>query len=306
MNPLSRSESLLERVRKADIQKKIRQKRDVALYEVLHRLGKYDRRGKSIFASEWDVLIILDACRVDALSTVAAEYQFLPSSISSIRSVASTSKTWMDQTFTDEYAPAISQTAYVTANPYSRIQIDRNDIALADEVWDYGWDSDLGTVPPCHVTDRAISVAREHDPDRLLVHYMQPHFPSIPEPLGAEMDLDTFGNTMLSVWNRLWENDLDRSTAWESYIENLRYVLNDIRLLLNNINGSRVILTADHGNAFGEWGQYGHPTGVPIGVLRDVPWVETTASDEGRYTPSLNRQNESNEVQARLAALGYE
>jgi hypothetical protein len=81
-----------------------------------------------------------------------------------------------------------------------------------------------------------------------------------------------------------------------------------IELLLENLDAGTVVISADHGNAMGQWGQYGHPDGVPIAPLRNVPWVETTATDTGRYDPDSVEDREStttDEVHSRLNDLGY-
>ena len=296
------------RVYRQGIRETIEQNQQEIVNYLLRRVSDFDYRGQSIFEKEWDVLIILDACRVDLLESVSNNYYFLPSSISSVRSLGSTSKTWMDRNFSKQHIGEIRQTAYVTGNPYSRTYLDKAMFSLIDEVWEYGWDEEIGTVPARNITDRAIMTARGQNPKRLIIHYMQPHFPSIPSPLDSGMDLETFGENWSSVWDRLRSGNIEKQTVWESYLANLRYVLDDVGLLLTNMNAEKVIISADHGNAFGEWGQYGHPTNVPISVLRDVPWVETTSQDEETYSPSFKRESnqiEDTEVQSRLEDLGY-
>ena len=118
-----------------------------------------------------------------------------------------------------------------------------------------------------------------------------------------------------SVWDALSQGEVSSERVWSAYRENLRYVLDDVRVLLNNVNAERAIITSDHGNAFGEWWTYGHPPGVYVPVNRRVPFVEVTASDQKTLEPTLeNRSNRtapdrdqesSDDVNDRLAALGY-
>lgn len=274
----------------------------------LRKLDYLDTRGESIYDKEWDVLVVLDGCRVDTLQSVASEYSFLPNRIETFRSLGSASRTWMDRNFTEENSKEMQKTAYITSNPYSKSHLDKENFQLLDEIWEYGWSTDLGTVPARNVTDRAIDVSRQYGPDRLLIHYMQPHFPSVPRPLGSEINIDTFGENWNSIWDQLHNSKIDEEVVKESYKENLRYVLNDIEILLNNIDGEQVIISADHGNAFGEWGYYGHPPQIPISALRNVPWVETQAVDREDYDPTFKREEGSvnnQEVQSRLEDLGY-
>jgi hypothetical protein len=122
------------------------------------------------------------------------------------------------------------------------------------------------------------------------------------------MDLDSFESHWDSVWDRLSSDEIAQDVVWESYRENLRYVLDDVELLLENLDARTVVISADHGNAMGQWGQYGHPAGVPIAPLRNVPWVETTATDTGSYDTEPEEDREStttDEVRSRLKDLGY-
>lgn len=295
-------------IREEGFQEAVSQSTREARDYLLQLIDAYDSRGTRIYDIDWDTLIVLDGCRVDVMESVADEYDFLPDDIPVSRSLGSTSRTWMDRNFTDEFAEEMQATTHVTGNPYSKGFLDPALFRVLDEVWEYGWDDDIGTVPGRTMTDRAIDASRTHDHDRLIVHYMQPHFPSIPDPLDSPMELERFGRNWNSVWDRLRDGDIDRDTVWDSYRENLRYVLDDVELLLENTDGERVIITADHGNAFGEWGLYGHPPYSPIAALREVPWVETTSSDTETYEPTVEREDQAvaeDEVQARLESLGY-
>ncbi|WP_049935579.1 alkaline phosphatase family protein [Haloplanus natans] len=264
--------------------------------------------GESIFAREWDVLLILDACRPDLLGEVADKYDFLPTHPETIRSKASSSRVWMDRNFTPEWRVEMQETAYITGNPFSNDHVDPNAFALIDEVWKYAWDDERGTVPARPITDQAIETARSHNPERLLVHYMQPHFPSVPDPIGSAIDLYTFGEEWESVWDDLEAGRISKERVWESYLANLNYVLDDVELLLENMDADTVVISADHGNAFGEFGFFGHPPRNPHPSVRRVPWVETRATDSGKYEPEPSEQVDSiseEDVTSRLEDLGY-
>lgn len=51
-------------------------------------------------------------------------------------------------------------------------------------------------------------VCSGYGPDRLLIHYMQPHFPSVTKPLGSEIDVNTCGETWNSIWDQLSNNEI--------------------------------------------------------------------------------------------------
>ncbi|WP_435178040.1 sulfatase-like hydrolase/transferase [Halorussus sp. AFM4] len=272
-----------------------------------------DTEGTPIYEREWDVLVLLDTCRVDALKSVRDEYGFLPDTIPSFTSLGSTSWEWMHDNFTEEYRDEISRTAYVTANPHTRrfgdeFSIPPNAFELLDEVWKYEWDDEFSGNPPRPVTDRAIDVMRERDPDWLIVHYMQPHapYPALDEyaPESARLLKGDDG----AVWDLLQSGDLTVTDAWQAYLDNLRWVLDDVELLRSNVDADTFVVSSDHGEAFGEWGLYGHYRHVPLSVLKTVPWVELSATDSGEYEPYVEPQEvhvTDDEVEQRLSALGY-
>lgn len=290
--------------------KKIRQKGlegagDVAydLYTGLWWLAWPLPRGTNVYERDWDVLVVLDACRVDLLRSVADEYAFLDD-VERVESVGSMSKEWMAKTFTDEYADEVANTAYVTSNVFSERMLSNDRFQDVDEVWRYCWDEESNTVLPRPVTDRAVRIARDADPDRLIVHYVQPHHPFL--GLDAEFDAEPFGPALSdTVVDALRKGKIDFETFWAAYQNNLRRVLDDVELLLSNVDADRVAITADHGDALGEWGIYDHPVGCLHPAVRTVPWATTSATDRGTYEPETERGETESAVTERLRALGY-
>jgi len=241
------------------------------------------------------------------MQEVADGYEFIDN-MHSVRSVDTMTREWMHGNFHDEYEAEMAETVYVCGNPMSQKMLDPDDFALLDEVWKYAWDDEVGTMPPRPVTDRAISLGRSRSPERMILHYMQPHFPFIPEPdLDHGIDIDRFGELPWdNVWDRLRKGQLDQSDVCSAYRKNLDYVLEDIAILLDNIQAEKVAITSDHGNAIGEWGIYGHPIHMPIHSIQSVPWIRTTADDERTHDPEEVQRNSSNaSVEQRLEQLGY-
>lgn len=275
------------------------------------RTNWLDSRSTNIYDRDWDVLCILDACRVDLLDSVADGYTFL-NDRDTIYSVGGTSAEWMEKTFSSD-AAELPSTAYITGNPNTHNSLpSRDEFGLLDEVWRYGWDDDAGTILPRTLTDRAITVARQNDFERLIIHYMQPHVPFLDEsgltsnmahPDVVQTDPDGKGET---VWNRLQRGELSVSDIWGPYQDNLRCVLDDVALLRKNIDAETVAITADHGNAMGGLGQYGHGSDCLVDGCVRVPWVETDATDTESYVPSqISTGGEDTSVEDRLKDLGY-
>lgn len=258
-----------------------------------------------IYEKPWDLLIILDACRYDIMEEVVQDYPFIRE-LQHTYSPASSSKEWLQHQFQTKFSKEIKRTSYITGNTFSSEVLSSKDFALLDEVWRYGWDEQTGTVLPRPITDRAISTARKNDPDRMVVHYMQPHFPSLKNPdLGGKVD-PTENRWINSIWDQLANGEISYETAWDAYKSNLREVLSEVELLVNNTDFDRVVITADHGNGFGERGIYGHPSDRTHPCLRKVPWATTTATDSGEHTPKeYDRDRSEDSMEDKLAALGY-
>ena len=282
-----------------------------AYLRALQALGRRLDYGTNVFDREWDVLVVLDACRADLLRSVAPDTDVLDS-VETVRSVGSSSSEWLENTFLDH--PETGRTVMVTGNTWTDRYLDAEAFAALDEVWKYAWDDDLGTVPAPAVTDRAIAAARERDPDRLVVHYMQPHHPFVPDPLDGDDGLARTGShsNTTNPWVALRRGEVTAERVRAAYRANLRYVLAAVSGLVENVDG-RVAVTADHGNLFGEWGLYGHPMRTPVPALLRVPWAETTGVDRASRSPSLeppeplpvSRVYGADSDRDRLDALGY-
>jgi hypothetical protein len=288
---------------------------------------RYHPIGTNIFEREWDALIVLDACRVDALYEVADEYGFL-SEIEKVTSVGSMTPEWVSHTFTNEYSDEISQTGYILENPLARQALAGKqntgvdalpigplsyDIAGEDSFdyfeltcsaefassseWTIG-EGDGERVHPRYTTERAIKAGRSRNMGRLIVHYNYPHEP-YPKAEGS----------LSKPINSLSTKEINSEQVWEDYVNNLRLVLDEVEILLDNLSADNVVITADHGEAFGEYGFYQHIMACPIPCVRQVPWVRTTAKDTGDYSvsaPTPESVSESRTVDEKLQALGYQ
>lgn len=262
--------------------------------------------GKNVYDRDWDVLVILDALRYDLANEVAEEYDLLCST--TVPSIGRTSMQWMERTFTEAYADEMERTAYVSGNPHTANHVDPSRFRLLDEVWRYAWDDDIGTTPADAVTDRAVAVGREYTPERLIVHYMQPHYPFVPAPLTKGIDTNWVyspDDDPDELRELLKRGAVSRKEVWARYRDNLHYVLENVETLLNNVDAETVVITADHGTAYGELGLFGHNEDNPLDVVNTVPWCVTSASDTETYSPRLERKKEAVDVTDRLRSLGY-
>lgn len=281
--------------------------------------------GENVYESDWDLLVVLDACRVDTLREVADEYEFIDG-VDSRWSVGSQSAEWLAATFTDDWREEVARTTYVSGNGYTEsvfvdgsrppannaIPVDLSSWSVVDEdafrshvkVWEHDHDERYGSVLPAAITDHTIRAAREGDADRIVAHYTQPHLPYVGDAYREGRDpteLERRGYELLE------EGSAAREAVYEAYRETLRWVLDDVADLLENVDAETVVITADHGEAFGEWHAYGHPEGFPHPAVKKVPWVETTATDERTREPAelSDEPSVSTAVEDHLRDLGY-
>ena len=290
--------------------------------------SRYDV-GMNVYDRDWDLLVVLDACRVDALRAVAPEYDFLDAaSIGSMWSLGSASAEWMCKTFTTDYSSEIGETCYLSANPYvTKTFVDGvyappkaapigsagKDVVNADDfgelrnLYQERRSDRFGIVMPAQVTDAAIYAGRVMDAGRTIVHYMQPHTPYFTAALRENRELTAAEH---KPWSALRRGEIDYTTVWGWYLDTLRYALDSVEVLLSNTDAEEVVITADHGEAFGEWGAHNHLTGFPHPAVKRVPWAVTSAVDAGGYEPTPLAATEDTDIDAELVdeqleALGY-
>ncbi|WP_231183002.1 hypothetical protein [Haladaptatus sp. DYF46] len=266
----------------------------------------FSSNGISVVDEEWDTLIILDACRHDLFEEVVEVEQY--DSYSVKYSAGSATNEWCRNNFSDQ---ALTDTVYVTGNPVVSRSVGTAFHKFV-EVWRHGFDDDLGTVPPSEVTDAALATQDQHPDKRLIVHYLQPHYPFINHPglrYSSFKDTDKISPNSAregasDVWEAIGLGLVDKEAAWEGYRENLEYVLHEVKRLLRSQSGVSVI-TSDHGNGVGEqMGStplrlYGHPPNVHHPVLRHVPWAVINAGPEERSN------TDDGDLENKLRTLGY-
>jgi arylsulfatase A-like enzyme len=230
----------------------------------------------------------------------------------------------MANTFIQAHAGDIATTTYVSGNIYTELLLKDRRFPPDDELmppndrvvpvvvrnWttvdtaDFGEvitthrreDAENNSVPPRPITDAVIYKCRTGEPERVIAHYMQPHEPYI----GADRYSEP-------GWlQRLSSGEVSKSQLWTAYLDNLRFVLDEVALLVDNVDAERVVITADHGEVFGEWGSVGHTICFPHPAVRKVPFVETTAVNKRTHEPEEHESVESGSSREEmLQNLGY-
>lgn len=138
---------------------------------------------KDLMEEDWDVLVILDACRYDYFKKAYTRY-FEGGELKKAVSPATWTLGWLEKVFTGEYDDVV----YISANPFVNSKTDvvnkegcsfdaRQHFKDIEDVWDYGWDEKIRSVPPQETNDAFFKRAAFGKGKRFIIHYIQPHHP---------------------------------------------------------------------------------------------------------------------------------
>lgn len=270
---------------------------------------RYSSLGDEFIREDWDNLLILDAARPDMLD---AESVFPDAEITDKISLASSSPGFINKQFSERQ---LHDTVYVTANPHVN-NLEDGVFHKVVNLLTTDWDDSLKTVPPWTVVDAALEASHDHVDKRLIVHFMQPHFPFLGQtgdriPSGFSPSV---GETQYRhPWFEQMRNqEHDHKTLVTAYEENHEIAIKNAKRLVDGLDG-KTVLTADHGNLIGERGfpipirLYGHPKNFKHPSLLRVPWVVIDGERRKVVSdpPKERERLDDRTVKNRLSALGY-
>lgn len=246
----------------------------------------------------WDNLIILDACRYDLFKEVWENRDYLNGKVKKAISPGTDTPSWCKNSFKEKYDDIV----YISANPWINsetkvrsFEADAHFFEIID-VWKWGWDENLGTVHP-HTVNKIATKLRNCE-KRMIIHYMQPHYPYLIKDnyineSGQEnlRRMKMLGQTVARNPMRaaLWILRKFRGESAKSpgeyavrrspeavlvgYIKNLVLVMKYAEKM-TRVLGGKIVVTSDHGELLGENSRYGH---LELGFhpkLVEVPWLE--------------------------------
>jgi hypothetical protein len=256
------------------------------------------RKGSTyVLEEDWDVLVVLDACRADLLEEVVDTGRF--DAYRRVKSPGSRTPEWTRQNFGGR---RLGDTVYVASNGWVSTELDDTFHELIEV-----WKAVEGRCRPHHITEAAEAAHADHPDKRLIVHYLQPHRPFITSEVGFDEEFTD------NPWRALANGEVDRETVWRLYRENLEAVFDEAYDLASGLPG-RAVMTADHGNLLGERTYpipirlYGHPEGVRHPGLVDVPWGVIESADRPAIVDEgVGRVDEGSaaDVRQHLEDLGY-
>lgn len=274
-----------------------------------------------IHETNWDHLIVLDACRYDRFQKHYKKY--FNGNLKKVKSRASATPEWLPKTFSGKRY----NYNYISANPY----VNKQGLSISDmvthldyewnaeskftsvhEAWIDEWDKKVGTVRP----KKLRKYAENHiNGDKNIIHFIQPHRPFISYKGSKEHDWQgrnkmieekednkksvktRFFNKTRPLWSPIFHslsttlkerlrriigvgnsysefaNEVGINKVKECYDSDLNMALAESAKLVENLEG-KVIITADHGESWGEEGEWGHPIKSKNPVLTNVPWLE--------------------------------
>lgn len=247
---------------------------------------------REIWDFEWDVCCVLDGCRVDTLSKFRE-------GVDSYWSVGSASGEWTENTFD---SVDTSDVALITGNPFSDMltpdyfaYFHQEPVRVCDGV---------ETISPERLTDIACKVWRDREElgvEKIVVHYMQPHAPFRSRPSWFSDSGSKFGSY---AWWMVRDGEVSRREFMDAYEDNLQWVLSEGVERLSERIEADVMVTADHGNACGEWGVYAHPAGVAVPAVRKVPKLMFEGSGDRSVEGDIIGDVDYDTAE-QLEALGY-
>ena len=282
--------------------------------------------GLDVMSQDWDYLIILDSCRYDAFAEVAD----LDGDLKRVISKGSHSIEFCEKNFAGN---RYYDTVYVTANGYGA-QLSQNvfhDLIFTDES-DAVSDVDVlhsssEGMAPSTVANAALDACSKYPNKRMIIHFMQPHDPYLgptAEDLRSRVaddgltvvardpekieKYDTNDSNVVSTLAGAANDDyISQQELEKVYYENLEIVLEHVSNLINEFVG-KIVVTADHGDLFGEHNIIGHPKYRYYKELREVPWLVIDANDRPDIiseNPTGSTRINEDAVDERLRALGY-
>lgn len=256
-----------------------------------------------ILSKNWDILVILDACRYDYFKQLYSKY-FHNTGLQKVISPASNTHEWAKKVLEPhEWKDVV----YVSANPFinSKAPIHGLDVRKKFykiyDAWLHDWDNELQTVLPNVLTERALEITEKYPDKKFIIHYLQPHAPYIRQrivgysfnfsrdkrkPLIPSQRIRNFLDKFLMYYTPrpllklYWKYQLWRGARvggeivafaklslneWrEAYTDNLKLALASVvKLLRKNPNWETAIITADHGELLGERFWFGRKIGHP-------------------------------------------
>lgn len=253
-------------------------------YPSYHQVSK-------LVSTDWDILIVLDACRYDTLNQYTSLAQ-------PTESPASSTPEWID---TMDTHGIFDNTTIVTGNPQYKLNNPTTQNQLVG-LWDSYWHRELNTaLPEIHFETAHNYIYATDNP--VVIHLVQPHWPYLVRAGDHWIHaLDTQGvrPVVESAQVAMESGMFDMREVYAAYQASVQSIWTTVLERVGEYvtDGYSVVVTSDHGECFGRVRDYGffeHPSRCHIKPLTRVPFVS--------FLPASQTSEEG--FQEKLRALGY-
>ena len=260
-----------------------------------------------ILNQDWDILVILDACRYDLFGEVYKEF-FNQGKLRKAISPATWTIEWFNKIFDGEYYDDI---IYISSNVFlnskkkmthtskgdTRSFFGKNHFFKVIDVWDWGWNKRTKTIHPRKINAGFIKYYLKYPKKRFILHYIQPHQPylTLPKEEISNKQSKVKSSLLRQIGNSYLPEEINwkikkilnispseiekiyREKGWngikEIYKNEIRLVLNHVKILTDSISAN-FLITADHGERLGEHLFRNRHGGKRDKEVIEVPWFE--------------------------------
>ncbi len=258
-----------------------------------------------ILKKNWDVLIVLDACRYDIFNDI------YPGDVDKVYSAGSQTHHFCVNVF-EKYSEEFDDINVISANPHlNSYKLPNREFDPEDKfkkIYDVWKKTDKNNITrPEYVLDKFDEVKEEGE--KYILWFMQPHFPYLNYPCcmeaeidynGIQIDPSIFREIVVKIegilpfslarllW-KFWDKTIGfsgsmrktmcahgRDAPYKGYVYSLKYTL--AKIMSYDFGDRDVIITGDHGEILTwenrkKYGAFSHPQNKEYPVLREVPWT---------------------------------
>lgn len=255
------------------------------MIEQLDLIRKYD----------WDILIVLDALRNDVDIPCLKKYH---------RQTVNVDSTWTLEWLQKTWEKYYNDILYISGNPYCNSKgpisecmrqsyrcsfSGRNHFKKVYDAWETCFNEELNTINAQKLSNLAISVGAVNKEKKMIVHFLQPHRPYVAIKDEKKYKPRTKDGTnfsdeeMMNQYNKVVSNGdtwffndplykAHKNILFDVYKLNIVYVAPYVLAIIKYFKNKKIIVTSDHGEAFGEDGRWQHG-GPSHPILNHVPWI---------------------------------
>jgi len=252
---------------------------------------------ETVIDKEWDILILLDACRYDYFKRVNPYHGVL----TQFDQGCIGTKQYMQMNFQNRDCSNIVFINHLISFKKWLDERSFYKVIYVDKVY---WDNNFGAVFPEPITKVALEAIKKYPTKRFVVHYQQPHLPFLDRgreivKLRTKKEIEYTNNIIGAIakyLNRMknifppipfWYleklfgknagiGEIFFDEGWDglkkSYTYNINRVLKAVEEIVK-LKNKKIVITSDHGKVIGEYLQFSHGFWKHK-LVTTVPWFE--------------------------------